>query len=128
MGKLGNRRYEKFAELIVGGTDIKEAYVLAGFEASSVAFRNYNKLRRRPDVSARIAELAKERADAARAAGMSAAGVLAVLKGCGVERVEQFFERDAGGILRARDLGQVPAEASIAFLRFLHEGFGIGGF
>jgi len=40
LGELQNPRYEKSAELIVDGIDIKEAYVLAGFEPSSVAFRN----------------------------------------------------------------------------------------
>jgi hypothetical protein len=125
MGKLQNWRYEKFAELIVGGTDIKEAFVLAGFEQSSVACRNYNRVRRRPDVAARIAELEKERDDAARAAGMSPPAVLMTLKGCGVERLDEFFERDDRGIFRIRDLRTVPVEASIALLRFLREGLGL---
>jgi hypothetical protein len=121
MGKLQNSRYEKFAELIVDGIDIKEAYVLAGFEASSVAFRNHNKLRRRPEVAARIAELEKDREDGARAAGMSPLAAVMAFKGCGLERLDEFFERDTAGILQVRDLKAIPVEASIALIRFMRK-------
>ena len=96
--------------------------MIAGYERNRA---NHNKLLRRADVSVRIAELKQEREDAARAAGMSAAAVLAALKGYGIDRVDEFFERDAAGIQRARDLQAVPVEVSIALLRFLREGLGI---
>jgi hypothetical protein len=125
VGKLRNWQHEKFAQEIVAGTDVKEAYVIAGFKPSSVACRNYNRLLRR--LAGRVAELKKEKEDAARAAGMSASAVLAVLKGYGIERVGDFFDRDRdeAGIVRIRDHQQIPVEASIALLRFLRESLGI---
>jgi phage terminase small subunit len=125
VGKLRSWRHEKFCQEIVAGTDLKEAFVIAGFKPSSLASRNYNRLLRRPDVAGRIAELNKEKEDKARAAGMSAAAVLAVLKGYGIEQVEEFFDRDETGIVRVRDRQQIPVEASIALLRFLRESLGI---
>jgi len=121
MGRLQNSRYEKFAELIVDGIDIKEAYVLAGFSASSVAFRNYNKLRRRPEVATRIGELEKLREDKMRAAGMSPLAVLMTLKGCGIERLDEFFVHSDDGAFHVRNLKTVPVEASIALIRFMRE-------
>jgi hypothetical protein len=82
---------------------------------------------KRPDVIARINEFAKEREDQARAARMPAAEVLTVFKDCGVEQLEEFFERDAAGIVRVRDLRKVPVEAALALLRFLREGLRIEG-
>jgi|SRR6185312_16888588 hypothetical protein len=125
MGQLRNRRHEKLAELIVGGTDSKDAYVLAGFAAGSAELRNYNKVLRRPEVAARIAELRKERDNAARAAGMSPLAVLMALKGCGIERLDEFFVGDDEGVLRVRDLRAVPVEASIALIRLLRESLAI---
>jgi hypothetical protein len=125
MGRLRNWHHEMFACEIAVGTDIKKAYVSAGFEPSSVESRNYNRLLKRPEVAARVAELKKEIHNRARAAGMPATVVLDVLKGCGIERVEEFFEPDGEGALRGRDLATIPAEAAIALLRFLHDSLGV---
>jgi citrate lyase synthetase len=125
VAKLRNRKHEKFAQELVAGADIKEAFVTAGFEPSSLTSRNYNRILRRPDVAGRIAVLNKEKEDKARAAGMSAAAVLEVLKENGIERIEEFFDRDEAGIVRVRDRQEVRVEASIALLRFLRESLGI---
>jgi hypothetical protein len=122
MGKLRNWQHEKFAEQIAAGTDPREAYTISGYERNRA---NHNKLLRRSDVAWRIEELKQQREDAARAAGMSPAAVLAVLRGFCIERVEDFFDRDEAGIVRVRDHQQIPVEASIALLRFLREGLGI---
>jgi hypothetical protein len=84
----------------VAGTDIKEAYVIAGFEESSVANRNYNRLLKRPELAARIAELKQEHDDAARAARVPIDEVLGQLSRRGIDRVADFFDRDEAGILR----------------------------
>jgi hypothetical protein len=52
--------------------------------------------------------------------------VLEALSGRGIERLDEFFEQDDAGTLRVRDHQAVPAEASIALLRFLRESLGIG--
>ena len=123
MGRLRSWKRELFARAIAEGKEPKTAYVDAGFKPSSVAFRNYNRLLKRPDVIARINEFAKEREDQARAARMPAAEVLTVFKDCGVEQLEEFF----AGIVRVRDLRKVPVEAALALLRFLREGLRIEG-
>jgi hypothetical protein len=69
VSKLRSWRHEKFAQEIAAGTNIKEAYLMAGFAPSSVVSRNYNRLLRRPDVAERVAELKQAREDMARAAG-----------------------------------------------------------
>ena len=51
--------------------------------------------------------------------------VLATLDRRGICRVADFFERDAAGILRIRNLQDVPVEVSIAFLRLARESFGL---
>jgi hypothetical protein len=127
MGRLRSWKRELFARAIAEGVEPKKAYVDAGFKPSSVAFRNYNRLLKQSDVIGRINEFAKEREDRARAARMPASEVLAVFKDCGVEQLEEFFERDAAGIVRVRDLRRVPVEAALAFLRFLREGLRIDG-
>jgi phage terminase small subunit len=123
--KLRNWQHERFAQEIAAGTDAKEAYVLAGYMPSSVAGRNHNRLLRSPDIAARIDALRQEREDNARAAGVSAASVLAVFQAHGIERLDEFFERDVPGVLCVRDLRAVPVEASIALMRFLNAGLGL---
>jgi hypothetical protein len=125
--KLRNWQHEKFAQEIAAGTDAKEAYVVAGYKASSVAGRNHNRLLRNRAIAARVDALRQEREDDARAAGMSAASVLAVFEAHGIERMREFFERDAAGVLRVRDLQAIPVEASIALMRFLNAGLGLRG-
>jgi hypothetical protein len=52
--------------------------------------------------------------------------VLGTLAARGVDRVEDFFDRNAAGVLTFRaDLQNLPVEISIALLRCLHEGLGI---
>jgi len=122
MGKLRNWQHEKFSQEIVADTEPREAYVVAGYKWNRA---NHHKLARRPDVAARIAELKQQREDNARAARVPIEQVLTELGRCGVDKVGDFFDRDAAGILRVRDLQLVPVEASIALLRLLREGFGI---
>jgi hypothetical protein len=122
VSKLRNWRWEKFAQEVAAGTDPREAYAVAGYEPDRA---NHNRLLRRADVTCRIDELKRDRHEAARAAGMSPEAVLSALSGCGIERLDEFFERDAAGILRVRDHQAVPVEASIALLRFLRESLGI---
>jgi hypothetical protein len=118
---LKNWKHEEFSRLVVEGTEPREAYVLAGFAPSRA---NHNRLMRRPSVKARIDVLGRERETAARAARVPIAQVIDELDRCGV-RIEDFFERNAAGILSARNLETVPVEVAMAFLRFLSEGFGI---
>jgi hypothetical protein len=122
MSKLRNWRWEMFAREVVSGTDPRNAYVIAGYKPDRA---NHNRLLRRTDVVARIAELKQDRIEAARAAGMSAPAVLAALTACGIERLDEFFEPGEGGVLRVRDRQAVPVEASIALLRFMRESLGI---
>ncbi|MGO9399718.1 MAG: hypothetical protein ACLP19_18015 [Xanthobacteraceae bacterium] len=124
MGKLRNWKHEKFAEQIAEDVAPAEAYVIAGFERHRA---NYFRLMRQSKVTARIAELRREREDNARAAMVGADQILAELDRRGVERVADFFDRDAAGILRVRDHQQIPVEVSIALLRLLRESLGING-
>jgi hypothetical protein len=123
MSKLRNWRWEKFAQEVAGGGDPREAYTLAGFKPDRA---NHNRLLRRADVACRIDDLKLDRFEAARAAGMSPPAVLAALSARGIERLDDFFERDDAGTLRVRDHQSLPVEASIALLRFLRESLGIG--
>ena len=120
---LRNWKHEEFARLVAGGTDAKSAYGLAGFAAPDR--RNHNRLLRDRGVAARIEELRRAREDAARAARVPINQVLATLDRRGICRVADFFERDAAGILRIRNLQDVPVEVSIAFLRLARESFGL---
>ena len=120
---LRNWKHEEFARLVAGGTDAKSAYGLAGFAAPDR--RNHNRLLRDRGVAARIEELRRAREDAARAASVPINQVLANLDRRGICRVADFFERDAAGIFRIRNLQDVPVEVSIAFLRLARESFGL---
>jgi hypothetical protein len=122
MGKLRNWQHEKFAQEIVAGAEPREAYVVAGYKWNRA---NHHKLARRPDVAARIAELRQQREDAARAARVPIEQVLAELDRCGVDHVADFFDRDAAGILRVRDLRGVPVEVSLALVRLLRESLAV---
>jgi hypothetical protein len=122
MTKLRNWRWEKFAQEVAAGSNPREAYTVAGYEPDRA---NHNRLLRRADVAHRIEELKRDRVDAARAAGMSPPAVLTALSRCGIERLDEFFERDEEGVLRVRDHQAVPVEASIALLRLLRESLGI---
>jgi hypothetical protein len=116
MSKLRNWRWEKFAQEIAAGGDVREAYTIAGYKPDRA---NHNRLLRRADVSCRIDELKRDRVDAARsagmtplaarAAGMSAPAVLAALTACGIERLDEFFEPGEGGVLR---VSRSPSRAS----------------
>jgi hypothetical protein len=127
MGRLRSWRRELFARAIAEGKEPKKAYLEAGYKLSSAAFRNYNRLLNDPDVIALINQYKKERDDRARSARMPPSEVLTVFKDNGVEHLEEFFERDAAGIVRVRDLRKVPVEAALALLRFLRKGLRIEG-
>jgi hypothetical protein len=119
---LKNWKHEKFAVLVVAGTDSREAYTLAGFAPNRA---NHNRLIRQPNVKSRIYALRCERELAARAARVPLDQVLAELDGRGIIRIDDLFERSAAGIVNVRDLKVVPVEVAIAFLRALGDGFGV---
>ena len=118
---LKNWKHEKFAALVADGTDPDDAYVIAGFARHRA---NHRRLLRRAPVKARIEVLRRERELAARAARVPRDQVLEELDRRGLARVEDFFERNAAGMLGVCNLETVPVEVSIAFLRALGEGFG----
>jgi hypothetical protein len=122
MPQLRNAKREVFAREVANGVDPAQAYLNSGFTPHRA---NHNRLLRHPQVAARIEELRRQREDDARAARTPIEDILAELDRRGFDRVGDFFERDAAGILRVRDLQIVPVEVSIALLRFLHEGLGI---
>jgi hypothetical protein len=122
MGSLRNWKHEKFAELVATGENPRRAYELAGYTPHRA---NHNKLLARPDIAARIDELKRDRALRACAARVPIEQILGSLERCGLDRLADFFERDAAGILRVRDLQAVPVEVSLALLRNLREGFQI---
>jgi hypothetical protein len=94
MGRLRSWKRELFARAIAEGKEPKKAYIEAGFKPSSVAFRNYNRLLRQPDVIARLNEFRKEREDRARAARVPIDEVLAKLDDRGIHQVADFFDRN----------------------------------
>jgi hypothetical protein len=76
--------------------------------------------------AARIEELKREREVLARAARVPIDQVLTTLAARGVDRIDDFFDRNAAGVLTFRtDLQNLPVEISIALLRCLREGLGI---
>ena len=119
---LRNWKHEKFAVLVVGGTGLREAYVMAGFEPIR---SNENRLVRKATVKARIDFLRRARELAARAARVPLDQVLGELDCRGIIRIEDLFERNAAGIVEVRNLEIVPVEVAMAFLKTLGEGFGI---
>jgi hypothetical protein len=126
MGPLRNPKREIFAKHVAAGVELAEAYVLAGYDPNSAARRNYNRLARRPDVAARIEALKREREALARAARVPIDQVLTALAARGVDRIDDFFDRNAAGVLTFRaDLQSLSVEVSLALLRYLHEGLGI---
>jgi phage terminase small subunit len=122
VGRLRNLKHELFAKEVACGTAPVAAYEIAGFRPHRA---NHFRLMRRPEVASRIGELKQEREDAARAASVSIDRVLAELKRRGIERVADFFDRDALGAPVVCDLHTVPVEVSIALLRFLREALGV---
>jgi hypothetical protein len=117
---LRNWKHEKFARLVVEGTEPAEAYVLAGFQRHRA---NHHRLRHR--VKDRIDVLRRERETAALAARVPISQVIEELDRRGLARIEDFFERNAAGILSVRNLEKVPVEIALALLKALGEGFGI---
>jgi hypothetical protein len=106
--------------LVVEGTEPAEAYVLAGFQRHRA---NHHRLRHR--VKDRIDVLRRERETAALAARVPISQVIEELDRRGLARIEDFFERNAAGILSVRNLEKVPVEIALALLKALGEGFGI---
>jgi hypothetical protein len=126
MAPLRNPKHENFARHVAAGVALAEAYVLVGYEPGSAERRNYNRLAKRPTVAARIEELKRKREASARAARVPIDQVLTILEARGVYRIDDFFDRNAAGVLTFRpDLQNLPVEISIALLRSLREGLGI---
>ena len=122
MNALRNWKHDLFARQIAAGTDPAEAYSIAGFAPHRT---NHFRLLREPHIAARIAQLKREREDAARAAQVPIEEVVAELDRRGIERIADIFERNETGALSVRDLQIVPVEVAIALLRYLRAGFGI---
>lgn len=122
MKPLRNRKHEKFAQEIVAGTTPVQAYVIAGYEPHRA---NHNRLMRNPLIASRIEHLKQEREIAARAARIPVDQMLDSLDQRGIVRLDDFFDRNAAGILSVRDRQEVPVEIAIALLGFLRESFGI---
>jgi anti-sigma factor RsiW len=127
---LRNWKHENFAQAIAylseqaalgkGGED---AYVAAGFTRHR---QNHVRLMRREHVAKRIEWLRFERAAAAAAARMPISKVIEGLHGRGVERFEDFVERNAAGAVCVRDFSScVPVEVAIGALQMVSRGFGI---
>ena len=124
MAPLRNPKHENFARHVAAGVALAKAYVLAGYEPGSAEGRNHNRLAKR--VAARIEEVKRDREALARAARVPIDQVLTTLAARGVDRIDDFFDRNAAGVLTFRaDLQSLPVEVSLALLRCLHEGLGI---
>jgi hypothetical protein len=121
-GPLKNWKHEEFARQVVAGTEPEQSYTLAGFTPNRA---NHNRLIRQPHMKDRIDVLRRERELAARAARVPIEQVLGELDSRGLIRIEDFFERNAAGIVTVRNLEMVPVEVGIALLRILGEAFGI---
>lgn len=124
---LRNPRHEQFAKLIAEGIPAVAAYSIAGYGAPGR--RNHNRLLR--VAAGRIEVLRREREAAARAARMPLDQLLGELESRGFTVIEDFFERNAAGIVAIRNLEMVPVEVGMALLKSLakafrvREGFGI---
>jgi len=119
---LRNLKFERFAQAIVDGTDLPQAYVDAGYQRNRA---NHNRLVRDPRIKARIAELTQERELVARAARAPIHDVLVEFQKHGVERVADFYQTEPAGGLVIRDLRAVKTEIALALLNGLHDSFGI---
>jgi hypothetical protein len=123
MRPLPNRRHEWFVQYVAAGIDPADAYVKAGYTRSRA---NHHRLKRKPRVAARIEDLRRERERVSRAARTPLEQVLQVLRDCvGVDRVADFFERNASGALRVRDLRAVPVHVATALLWSLQKGMDV---
>jgi hypothetical protein len=122
MGALGNPKHEIFAQHVAAGMAPREAYARAGFEPSRA---NFHRLKKKPKVAQRIAELISDRDRMIAAARMQPDEILHVLRErARVDRVADFFELNDNGP-HVRDLRIVPVECATAFLRLAREGFGL---
>lgn len=128
--QLRNPMHEQFAQQIARlseadalGQAGEDAYVAAGFARHR---RNHVRLMKGNErVAKRIEWLRFEREAAAQAALMPPGKVIAELQARGIEGVDDFLERNAAGIVSARDLSCVPVETAIGFLKLVHRAFGI---
>jgi hypothetical protein len=118
MGALGNPKHEIFAQHIAAGMQPRDAYTRAGFKPSRA---NFHRLKKKPKIAQRIAELISDRDRMIAAARMQPDEILHVLRErAHVERVADFFNGP-----HVRDLRVVPVECATAFLRLAREGFGL---
>jgi hypothetical protein len=127
---LRNYMHESFAREIARlseqdafGKAGEEAYVAAGFIRHR---RNHVRLLRRERVAKRVEWLRFEREAAAQAARMSPGKIIEVLHAHGIERFDDFVERNAAGIVTVRDYtSAIPVEVAIGALKMIHVAFGI---
>lgn len=127
---LRNWKHENFArgiaplsELAALGKDGEDAYAAAGFTRHR---RNHVRLMKQAHVAKRIEWLRFEREAAAVAARMPLHKVVEGLHGRGIERFDDFVERNAAGAVCVRDFGScVPVEVAIGALQMVSRGFGI---
>jgi hypothetical protein len=121
MSVLLNWKHEKFAQFVADGIDPRQAYTLIGYAPNRA---NHNRLLRRPEIAARIAELKHERMFRACAAKVPVEQIIDGFGRVGVN-VEGLFERNAAGVFEVRDLRSVPAEVALALLRSFRAALGI---
>jgi hypothetical protein len=120
--RLKNWRHEEFAAQVASDVEPVQAYVLAGLKAHRA---NFHRLLNKPHIAARIEFLRRERETAARAARVQIERVLDEFSRRGVVKLADLFERNAAGILAARDLSGIPVEVSTAFQRAIAEALGV---
>jgi hypothetical protein len=128
---LRNHKHEQFAQAIAClseqdalGQAGEDAYVAAGFTRHR---RNHVRMMKRNGrVAKRIERLRFEREAAAQAARMPPGKIIAEMHARGIERLDDFLDRDAAGIVSVRDFSPcVPVEIAIGVLKLLHDAFGI---
>jgi hypothetical protein len=118
MGALRNLKHERFCQERAADIEPAKAYELAGFKPHRA---NSFRFERHPRVASRIEELRRARAAAAQAAKVPIDEILAEFGRRGIDRLDEFFDRDASGSLRVRNLRAVPPEVLIALARYLCE-------
>jgi hypothetical protein len=126
MPTLRNPKYEAFCRELAAGSDVRDAYTSAGFKPHRA---NGSRLRRRPDVAARISELQKQNEERA---GISADRVIIEIGRVAFGNLAAFFEwsstggAPAGqcGKLTVRDITVLPeaVTASLQELKIDDEG------
>jgi phage terminase small subunit len=92
MSALRNQRHESFAQLLAAGIDHTDAYEQTGYAANA---SHAVRLRDRPDVQERVAELTSE---AAQAAGITPDRLLRELMNIATANAGDYFAWDIDGV------------------------------